>query len=247
VDYEVAIKMEHVSCHHPQINKEVYVLTQLQGGVGVPKFYKSFNFDEYNILVMEYLGPSIEDLFNICHRKFSLKTVLMLADQLIRRIEYIHEKNFIHRDIKPENFLIGRKDKNNLIYMIDFGLSKKYIDISTNLHIPFTDTNPFVGNSRYSSLNNHMGYEQSRRDDLESLGYLFSYLIYGSLPWQGISANTKDQKYRRIKECKISTPISDIVPEYSEFEQYMKYCRNLKFSEDPDYSYLRNIFRKKIV
>ncbi|CAH1273313.1 CSNK1D [Branchiostoma lanceolatum] len=195
-------------------------------------------------MVMELLGPSLEDLFNFCSRKFSLKTVLLLADQLISRIEYIHSKNFIHRDVKPDNFLMGLGKKGNLVYIIDFGLAKKYRDARTHQHIPYRENKNLTGTARYASINTHLGIEQSRRDDMESLGYVLMYFNLGSLPWQGLKAATKRQKYERISEKKMSTPIEVLCKGYpSEFATYLNYCRSIRFDDKPDYSYLRQLFR----
>ncbi|EPB67031.1 hypothetical protein ANCCEY_13879 [Ancylostoma ceylanicum] len=109
-------------------------------------------------MVMELLGPSLEDLFNFCQRKFSLKTVLLLADQMITRIEYIHERDYIHRDIKPDNFLMGLGKRGNLVYIIDFGLAKKYRD-SRSQHIPYRENKNLTGTARYASVNTHRGIE----------------------------------------------------------------------------------------
>lgn len=158
-------------------------------------------------MVIDLLGPSMEDLFNFCGRKFSLKTVLMLADQMISRIEFTHAKNFIHRDIKPDNFLMGTGKKGHHVYLIDFGLAKKYRDHKTHVHIQYKDNKNLTGTARYASINTHLGIEQSRRDDLESLGYVLMYFNKGSLPWQGLKAGTKIQKYERISEKKMSTPV----------------------------------------
>lgn len=241
---EVAIKLECVKTKHPQLHIESKFYKMMQGGVGIPTVKWCGAEGDYNVLVMELLGPSLEDLFNFCSRKFSLKTVLLLADQLISRIEFIHSKNFIHRDIKPDNFLMGLGKKGNLVYIIDFGLAKKYRDARTHQHIPYRENKNLTGTARYASVNTHLGIEQSRRDDLESLGYILMYFNLGSLPWQGLKAATKRQKYERISEKKMSTQIETLCKGHpSEFGTYLNYCRSLRFDDKPDYSYLRQLFR----
>lgn len=241
---EVAIKLECVKTKHPQLHIESKIYRMMQGGVGIPTIKWCGAEGDYNVMVMELLGPSLEDLFNFCSRKFSLKTVLLLADQLISRIEYIHSKNFIHRDVKPDNFLMGLGKKGNLVYIIDFGLAKKYRDARTHQHIPYRENKNLTGTARYASINTHLGIEQSRRDDMESLGYIFMYFLRGSLPWQGLKAATKRQKYERISEKKMSTPIEELCKGFpSEFATYLNFCRSLRFDDKPDYSYLRQLFR----
>jgi len=163
---------------------------------------------------------------------------------LISRVEYIHSKNFIHRDVKPDNFLMGLGKKGNLVYIIDFGLAKKYRDSRTHQHIAYRENKNLTGTARYASVNTHLGIEQSRRDDMESLGYVFMYFLRGSLPWQGLKAATKRQKYERISEKKMSTPIEELCKGFpSEFATYLNFCRSLRFDDKPDYSYLRQLFR----
>ena len=174
----------------------------------------------FNVMVMELLGPSLEDLFNYCNRRFTLKTVCMLAQEMLLRIEFLHSKLFIHRDMKPDNFVIGLGKKANIIHLIDFGLSKRYRNPITKSHIPFflsfiplTSRNKsLTGTPRYASLGNHLGMEQSRRDDLESLGYIFLYFLKGKLPWQGLRAETKKEKYSKIMSLKVEVAFPCLFP-----------------------------------
>jgi len=245
---EVAVKLESVKTKHPQLLYESKLYRLLAGGIGIPNVRWFGVEGEFNILVMDLLGPSLEDLFNFCSRKFSIKTVLMLADQLIARTENLHAKCFIHRDIKPDNFLMGLGKRANQVYMIDFGLAKKYRDSRTHQHIPYREHKNLTGTARYASLNTHLGIEQSRRDDMESMGYVLLYFLRGSLPWQGLKAQTKREKYDKISDKKYSTPIEVLCKGFpSEFSTYLNYCRSLRFDEKPDYAYCRKLFRDLFV
>ena len=120
-------------------------------------------------------------------------------------MEYIHSNVYIHRDIKPDNFLIGIGPKASTVYVIDFGLAKKYIDPKTKNHIPYRTGKNLTGTARYASVSTHLGIEQSRRDDLEGICYVMMYFLRGSLPWQGLVAATKHEKYKKIKDTKQGT------------------------------------------
>ncbi|KAI3737718.1 hypothetical protein L2E82_27729 [Cichorium intybus] len=241
---EVAIKLENIKTKHPQLLYESKLYKILQGGTGIPNVRWYGVEGDYNVLVLDLLGPSLEDLFNFCNRKLSLKTVLMLADQMINRVEFVHCKSFLHRDLKPDNFLMGLGRRANQVYAIDFGLAKKYRDSSTHQHIPYRENKNLTGTARYASMNTHLGIEQSRRDDLESLGYVLMYFLRGSLPWQGLKAGNKKQKYEKISEKKVSTSIEALCRGYpTEFASYFHYCRSLRFDDKPDYAYLKRLFR----
>ena len=158
---------------------------------------------------------------------------------------------------------IGKKE--TTVFIIDFGLAKKYRDPKTHQHIPYVEHKSLTGTARYASINTHLGIEQSRRDDLESIGFLLMYFNRGGLPWQGLKANTKKEKYDKISEKKMSTPIevlcknvpctslfrpiaydhdgADFIVCAAEFATYLNYCRSLRFDDKPDYAYLRRLFR----
>ena len=140
--------------------------------------------------------------------------------------------------------MVGIGKKQNLVYIIDYGLCKRYRDPKTNDHIPYRDNKELTGTARYASVNTHLGIEQSRRDDLESLGFVFMYFNRGSLPWQGLRAKTKKEKYERIRDAKVTTSIEALCKGYpEEFALYLNYCHKLKFDEKPDYGYVRKLFK----
>ncbi|KAH8831337.1 kinase-like protein [Flagelloscypha sp. PMI_526] len=243
----VAIKFEPRKSDAPQLRDEFRSYRTLNGTPGVPQVHHFGQEGLHNVLVIDLLGPNLEDLFDMCGRKFSIKTVCMAAKQMVTRVQAIHDKNLIYRDIKPDNFLIGVPNtKNaNTIHIIDFGMAKHYRDPKTKVHIPYRERKSLSGTARYMSINTHLGREQSRRDDLESLGHVFMYFLRGSLPWQGLRAATNKQKYEKIGEKKQSTPIPELCEGFpEEFSIYMNYVRKLGFEESPDYDFLRELFTK---
>ncbi|KAI8641182.1 kinase-like domain-containing protein [Parasitella parasitica] len=246
---QVAIKFEPRKSDAPQLREEYRAYKLLTNIVGIPSAYYFGQEGLHNILVIDLLGPSLEDLFDTCSREFRVKTVATLARHMITRIQSVHEKNLIYRDIKPDNFLIGRQGTSdaNTVYLIDFGMAKQYRDPKTKQHIPYRERKSLSGTARYMSINTHLGREQSRRDDLESLGHVFMYFLRGSLPWQGLKAATNKQKYEKIGEKKQSTPIKDLCAGFpKEFGIYLQYVRKLGFEETPDYEFLRDLFTKAL-
>jgi casein kinase 1 len=246
---QVAIKFEPRKSDAPQLRDEYRTYKILVGCPGIPNVYYFGQEGLHNILVIDLLGPSLEDLFDHCNRKFSIKTVVMVAKQMLSRVQTIHEKNLIYRDIKPDNFLIGRPNTKsaNVIHVVDFGMAKQYRDPKTKQHIPYRERKSLSGTARYMSINTHLGREQSRRDDLEALGHVFMYFLRGGLPWQGLKAATNKQKYEKIGEKKQTTPIKDLADGFpDEFNKYLSYVRNLGFEDTPDYDYLRELFTQAL-
>lgn len=245
---QLAIKFEDVGAKSPQLYLEAKIYLYLHSDTNI--IYEAFPqvmhfgmHNDKNFMVMEMLGASLEDLFTEAGRRFSLKTVLMLAQQFLSRIEFIHSKNIIHRDLKPDNFVIGA-DKNAFkVFLIDFGLAKKFMN-SKNEHIKYKDGKGLTGTARYASVNTHLGVEQTRRDDLEAMMYVLIYFLKGSLPWQNLKAKNQKEKYDRIKEVKVVTKVEELcfgIP--NEFAVALRYVRELSFSQKPNYQYLKDLFK----
>lgn len=229
-----------------QLMNEIYIYKHIQNGIGIPKLYYSEIMVDKMFMVMDLLGRNLEDVFLHYNRSFTLKTVLQLADQMISRIEYLHRKGFIHRDLKPQNFILGKPD--SLLYLIDYGLSKRYIDPNTGKHIIFSETKSEVGTIRYISLNSHRCFEQSRRDDMESLGYIFIYFLKGQLPWQGLNSTTPEIASKNVFQCKLDTSLEELCSGLPiEFHEYLQEVRSLRFDEEPHYSHYRSMFKNLLL
>lgn len=240
---KLAIKIEKKSCVL-QLQHEFLIYKKLRGP-NTPEAYEYGKIEHegayLNCMTMDLLGLSLEKLFNKMNRQFSIKTVFMIGKACLSRIEYFHHRHYLHRDIKPDNFVTD-KDLSK-IYLIDYGLSKEYRNPNTLLHRPIRTGKNLTGTARYASLNTHLGIEQSRRDDLEGLGFLLIYFLDGKLPWQGLKAASKIEKYAKIKECKENTSISKLCENVPcEIYLYMVHVRNLKYEENPDYGYLESLF-----
>ncbi|CAE7235975.1 unnamed protein product, partial [Symbiodinium natans] len=231
---------------HPQLLYEAKLLEQA-AGQGFPKVYWHGREGDFNILVMERLGASLEELLALCGGRLSLRTVLLLAEQMIQRVQLLHSLGFVHRDIKAENFLIGWKSSRRMLYAIDLGLARPWRE-SSGAHVPYKDGKKLVGTARFSSVTSHLGVAQSRRDDVEALAYLLLYLRRGRLPWQGLGTATEEAKYERILDAKMSiTPAELCKGEPAQFAAFLKYARGLGYTEEPDYAKLRGLFRSVLL
>lgn len=238
----VAIKFEPRKTEAPQLRDEYRTYKHLQGLEGIPNAYYFGQEGLHNILVIDLLGPSLEDLFDWCGRLFTVKTVVQVAIQMLNLVEEVHRHDLIYRDIKPDNFLIGRQGMpdENKVHLIDFGMAKQYRDLRTKQHIPYREKKLLLGTARYMSINTHLGREQLRRDDLEALGHVFFYFLRGQLPWQGLKAPTNKQKYEKIGDKKRTTPaisLCDGLPR--QFAEYLDLVRLLPFDAEPAYEEYR--------
>ena len=241
----IAIKLEKKNINGNILENEAYYLITLKG-YGIPKIITFGKNNYYNILIEELLGLSLTHLWFYKKEKSKdilLKNICMIALQGLERLEYIHSKNIIHRDIKPENTLFGKKDP-NVLYLIDFALSKKYKSSRTGKHIKFQNIKKVFGSIMYMSLNAHKGYEQSRRDDLEAFGYMLVFLAK-SLPWLKLG-NKKISKLKLnndVLKMKKSISVQELCKDLpNEFAEYINYSRKLEFEQEPNYKYLKNLF-----
>lgn len=241
-----AAKVEPVRSRVPQLAFEAKIYRIMSNCVNVPKVHVFVNGKPENALVMDLLGKSLEDI-HLLRNSFSLKSVLMIIDQMLTTMEYFHEMGYLHRDIKPDNFVFGRKNPDHL-YIIDFGLSKKYRDPYTHEHIKYASGKSLTGTARYASLAALKGAEQSRRDDMEAMGYVWVYLLKGTLPWMGLHGDGKRNRYQVICDCKARTTFETLcegIPK--EFVEYFKMVRDLQFQERPPYAEFRRLFRELFI
>jgi serine/threonine protein kinase len=213
--------------------------------IGIPKIYNFIQTQDYNIMIMELLGPCLDNIFDKCDKKISINTLFKLSIDMFILIEQFHKKGFIHRDIKPGNFIFNYKEPYNTLYIMDFGLSKPYI--INGEHIEPKYDRSLIGTARYCSQNIHWGFEPSRRDDLESICYVLIYLFNGSLPWQGLKKDRHKTQVEKIGDKKNTIAVEVLCKNMPEcFPKILEYIKKLKFEEKPNYSYIQSLISDNI-
>jgi len=245
---KVAIKVETNKSRNRHLYLEYAIYSKyLKGEHGFPDVIHYAQTERHNYIVMTLLGRNLESLKDDAGGKFADKTLLMVAVQVLERIEVMHERSgFLHRDIKPENMVMGRGVHRNTLFLVDLGLAKSFISRDTCRHKEATKVRrTLTGTARYASINAHYGKDQSRRDDMQSIGYVLVYLAKGRLPWQGIKASNSSQRYQRICEIKLTTSTESLCRGLNdEFKLYLDYVNALKFKDRPEYTLLSQIFRE---
>jgi serine/threonine protein kinase len=238
----VAVKVE------PQGRKRVLehernVYKLLGKGKTVPRIHWYGQEKLYNVLVMDALGLNLGLLYQYCGARFSAVTRVRLALQMLACVEKVHRKAIIHRDIKPANFVMGLGKDSKRLYLIDFGLAMRACGRE---QVGYACAGSLVGTARYASINAHLDSGQSYRDDLEGLGYTLIFFLRGSLPWQGLVTATKKERYEKIFQMKLHTPLDELCENDATLMSFMNYCRNLHHNQLPDYAYLRQLFKAAI-
>ena len=240
-----ACKIEKPDIENPQLNNEYRILSLLKNYDYFPKCYKYCNSQYGYILILERLGSNLGVIMSkLPNKKYSMKSALMIINQSLERLKLIHEKGIIHRDMKPENLCIGYKGKEKNIYLIDFGLSKLINNDKKNqcFLLNIKKEKIVIGTVRYISMNAHLGNEQYKKDDLESLAYMMIYFIKGELPWQNLKAKSRKEKYTKIYQKKkhtVNSELCNFLPD--EIKTFLNYVLNLNQKQNPDYVKLTNL------
>ena len=233
---EEKVKKNRLKCEY-----NIYRKLNCKNIVGIPKIFGYIETTDYNMMIMELLGPSLETIFQEKEKQFTMQTILKLAIDILSIIEKFHSRGFIHRDIKPNNFLFNYGNQHNQLYLMDFGLSKQYIHDGCHNDIKFERS--LIGTARYASMNIHWGVEPSRRDDLESIGFLLIYFAKGQLPWQGLKGDENKTQIEKIGEKKFMVSTDKLCEKLPQsFSIYLDYCKKLQYEEKPNYEYLKKLF-----
>jgi len=236
----VAIKMESSKLLIKNEAKIYQYLNREKDCICVPEIKWFGVYEGSTFMVMNLLGTSLKDFVANSIAKsianiFSLNEILHIGKKLVENIMYIHKNQIIHRDIKPENFLFSHRCEkslaNTFLYIIDFGFAKMYV--KNGKHIPVSYDKGMIGSPNFVSINIHNGIEASRRDDLESIGYILLWIFQrGNLEWN-------NKRNEEIKEMKINCLSKINIPK--QICEFIKYCRKLKYSETPNYEYLLSL------
>lgn len=243
---EVAIKIQIGNELLLATEREVYsaIWSHSKNFIGIPRVYGLNESQGEDYIVMDRLGTSIWEHQIKCGGRFSLKTTLMIGIQALSRLETIHDADFVHRDLKPDNMVMGRNDDQTL-YFIDFGLSKRYRDGGTKEHYNYSkECSGLTGSLLFAPLNSHNSVRQTRRDDLESLGYVLVYMFQGSLPWADVNF-----KLHRLKEAKVclmkqTAGLEVLCCGIPSLVAYFRTVRDMKYEDIPDYEGLKNLFKE---
>ncbi|KAH7837637.1 hypothetical protein Vadar_016150 [Vaccinium darrowii] len=239
---EVALKFEHKKgFNRPPF--EWKVCNSLRGCPGVPQLHYSGPQDDYYVMIMDMLGPSLLELFESCYRRMSVETVACIAIEAISILKVIHSRGYVHGDIKPDNFLLGpprTADERNL-FLVDFGLATRWRDCMTGLHVKYDQRlDVFSGTTCFASVHAHLGRIASRRDDLESLAYTLIFLLHGHLPWEDYRG--PDNGFHVCKKKMESNPSTLCLFCPPQFRLFVEHVLNLKFDEKPDYAEYISLF-----
>ena len=245
----VAIKFEDYNAKSTLLKNEAQIYRYLEGGIGIPSIkwfgvYEHTTPITYRYMVFDLLGKSLYDLKHQ-YKSLTLDQTLKCGQDVLEIINFVHSKGYLHRDIKPENFLFGLGSNSKKLHIIDFGLSKRFLDDNNN-HIINKKHKKITGTIRYLSTNVHSGHEPSRRDDLISIGYMLMFLLKGVLPWQKLTNMSKDEKIKNIFKIKNYYKQNNLCNDYPGcLVDYMNYVYNLKYDDVPNYNYINNLFNNK--
>jgi serine/threonine protein kinase len=222
-----------------QSEDKIYNILHSNGVCNIPKVHKFIKTKKFHIMNLELLGDSLDAIFTNCEKQFNIGTTIKLGIEMVEIMENLHNAGIIHRDIKPNNFMIGKNNRSHL-YIMDFGLSKRFM--KNEQHIKPANNRNMVGTARYVGLNVHLGFEPSRRDDMESIGYMLIYFVKGLLPWQGLKKDNKTSQIEKIKEVKMSVSLEKLCEGLPQcFREFISHVKSLGFYDKPNYNYLKKI------